>query len=241
MNKEKIVIVIPAYNEAKHIGKIIQTCRAYANEIIVVDDGSTDNTSDVARLEGVTCLSQSNNMGWGHAVQSGLKLCRGNPKYDIIVTLDADGQHDPNNIPLLIDEMRKSQSSIVIGSRFKDNGHDVGKIPAYRKFGINVINLIYNFGRKNKLTDTQSGFRAHRNNNSLYLKIEENGFAFSTEKLIKTDKLGFKISEVAIARIYHANLNENSSMNPIMHGLLVAIKTLIWRIRVEILREKIVE
>jgi glycosyltransferase involved in cell wall biosynthesis len=235
---QRVAIIIPAYNEAKYIGEIIEKCKKYSSDIIVIDDGSSDNTVGVALAAGAIVHSQLQNYGWGYAVQTGLEECRRNHYREIIITLDADGQHDPDDIPLLINEMNKSKSSIVIGSRFKMNGREIGKIPAYRKFGIGAINLVYNFGRKNKLTDTQSGFRAHRNDESLDIKIEERGFAFSTERLIKTDMLGFKISEVAISRIYHPELSENSSMNPILHGLQVAFKTLIWRIRVEFLRGK---
>lgn len=242
MNQENshIVVVIPAYNEEKHIGEVIRKCKKYAGKIIVVDDCSTDNTRDVALSNGVFCVTQPRNIGWGFAVQTGIELCR-YKDIDIIITIDGDGQHNPDDMLAIINEMRESQSSLVIGSRFKNNGHGIGNIPAYRKLGIDIINLIYNFGRKNKLTDTQSGFRAHRNDASLYIKIEENGFALSTERLIKSDKLGFKISEVAISSIYHKDFSENSSINPIIHGLQVALKTLIWRIRVEILMEKTFE
>lgn len=245
-DKSNIAIIIPAYNEERYIGDVIKKCQKYSNNVIVVDDCSTDNTRNIATGLGALCLSQKSNMGWGHAIQVGLKLCRKHfpaaMNYpDIIITLDADGQHNPDEIPVLIDKMNNSDASIVIGSRFMNNGYEIGKIPMYRRFGINVINLIYNFGRKNKLTDTQSGFRAYRNDSSLFIKIDERGFAFSTEKLIKASKCGFKIYEVPVARIYHNDLSENSSMNPIIHGLNVALKTLIWRIRVEFLGENILE
>lgn len=241
-NKEnqRVAIIIPAYNEEKHIGEIIKKCQKYSTDIVVIDDGSTDDTVRVALEAGAICTSQLRNYGWGYAVQTGLQQCRRNHCRDVIITLDADGQHDPDNIPLLLKEMNQTKSSIVIGSRFKNPDDTVGGIPTYRKFGIDIINTIYNFGRKNKLTDTQSGFRAHRNDDSLHIKIWDKGFSYSTERLIKTDKLGFKISEVSISRIYHDDLSENSSMNPIIHGLQVALKTLIWRIRVELFLEKII-
>ena len=153
---------------------------------------------------------------------SGLSITR---DADIVVVLDADLQHDPDEIPKLIEPIQKGLADVVIGSRFL-LPH---KIPTYRKFGIWVITLAYNFGHK-PITDAQSGFRAYSRKFLDSIKLEDNGFAHSTEILIKARKQYFRIVEVPISCIYH-NLEQDSHSNPIKHGLSVLLKTIYWRIR----------
>jgi glycosyltransferase involved in cell wall biosynthesis len=215
-------VIIPAYNAEKHIYQIAKDSRKYVSQVIVVNNNSKDNTRKEAQRSGVTVLNQ-NIQGQGAATRKGFEAAHNN---DIIVTLDGDGQHDVTEMLEVMKPVMNGEADISIGSRFLLS-YDA---PKYRKFGIDVITWIYNFGHKDKLNDTQSCFRAYNRKALDLIKIEENGFGFSTEILVKARKYGLRMKEVPIKCIYTA-LNENSTMNPIKHGLGVAWKTLIWRIK----------
>jgi glycosyltransferase involved in cell wall biosynthesis len=170
---------------------------------------------------------------------------------DIIVTLDSDGQHNPNEIPQVLKPILEGRADLVVGSRFmshkdyldeasyacgtyyfekQEYGAIHRKIPCYRKFGIDIINWLYNVCNGNKLIDTQSCFRAYTRQLIEKLTIEEDGFGFSTEVLIKARKKKVRMVEVPISCIYH-RLEQDSTMNPLKHGFLVAYKTVKWRIK----------
>lgn len=221
-----IAVVILAYNEASHIGEIIIKCLKYTPSVVVVDDGSTDTTAILARSNGAEVYCHPKNMGVGAALRTGFAVTK---NFDTVITIDGDGQHNADDIPKLIQASK--YADVVIGSRFI-NGI---KIPMYRRFGIWMITLAYNLGHK-PITDSQSGLRAYSRklfDNILvgeYGLIEENGFGFLTEILVKARKQGFKITEVPVSCLYR-NLGQDSSMNPIRHGVIALLKTLEWRIR----------
>lgn len=219
------VVVIPAYNTEKTIYAIVKACKQVCNKVIVVDNNSTDDTFTFACNAGAMVFKEkqqgqgvSTRTGWYKALKMG---------YDTVITLDADGQHDPKEIPTLLETMDRTKADLVIGSRFIN----IYDCPKYRKFGIDIINLIYNALHDNYLVDTQSCFRVYNRKALSLLKIEENGFGFSTELLIKARKLRLRIIEVPVACIYHNNLHSNSTLNPVKHGIIVAWKTLYWRLK----------
>jgi glycosyltransferase involved in cell wall biosynthesis len=145
---------------------------------------------------------------------------------DIVVTLDSDGQHDPSEIPQVLKPILEGKADMVIGARFMGEY----EIPRYRKFGIDTINWLYNVCNSKKLIDTQSCFRAYARELVEKLTIEEDGFGFSTEVLIKIRKMKARMVEVPISCIYH-RLEQDSTMNPLKHGFLVAWKTIYWRVK----------
>ena len=126
----KIIVCIPAYNEEKNIASIVQRARNHADEVIVCDDGSSDNTAKFAKQEGAFVINHPKNSGYGKTVrtlfQSALERMA-----DVIVTLDSDGQHDPEQIPSVIEPILKNGFDIVIGSRFIDQKDGI-KVPYYR-------------------------------------------------------------------------------------------------------------
>jgi len=214
-----VVAIIPACNEQESIGNIVLLTRQYVNKVIVVDDGSTDNTASVASKSGAIVIGNVANKGYGFAIRKGFEFTK---DADRIVTLDADGQHNPNEILRLLE----CDADIVIGSRFM---LDNIKIPFYRRLGIWIITLAFNIGHK-PITDSQSGMRAYKRKVIDALKLEEDGFGHITEILIKARKQGFIIKEVPIACTYR-NLSKDSHMNPFKHGFSVLMCTLKWRIR----------
>jgi glycosyltransferase involved in cell wall biosynthesis len=221
----KTVVIIPAYNAEKTIAQVVNISKHHCNEVIVVDDCSSDNTPKIIQGLGIKYALCGKNHGQGSATRIGMKMAL-EFGADIIITLDCDGQHNPNEIPRLLKPILKSRVDMVIGARFINEY----KMPRYRKFGINVINWLYNVCNREKLIDTQSCFRAYTRQLVEKLTIEEDGFGFSTEVLIKARKMKVRMVEVPISCIYH-NLEQDSSMNPLKHGLMVAWKTIWWRIK----------
>ncbi|KKN41639.1 hypothetical protein LCGC14_0721140 [marine sediment metagenome] len=223
-----IVAIIPCHNEAKYIGKIVREVRQHVDAVVVVDDASTDDTFRVAKMAGahVALAGVAGPVGQGRATMVGLNAVKERyPEATMIVTLDGDGQHNPEEIPRLLEPIWSGRADIVIGSRFLEDY----KIARYRKFGIDVITWLYNVGSGRKIVDGQSCFRAFHVMVFEFIHAVEDGFTFSTEVLIRARSRGLRIVEVPISCIYHDKLSENSTKNPITHGLGVALGTLKWR------------
>jgi glycosyltransferase involved in cell wall biosynthesis len=220
----KIFVAIPCLNEERFIGDIVQRARKYVDKVIVIDDGSADNTSVVARDAGAEVIKHQVSLGAGAATSSGFKAAKAQGA-DILVTIDGDGQHNPDEIPRLIQPIIEGKADFVIGSRFMGVSSNMQR---YRKFGIDVITGLFNMGAKTGITDSQSGFRAHSRKLLETVEINENGFAFSIEVLAKARKKGLAMVAVPISCIYH---NEGSSMNPLLHGLKVVWGVIQFRIK----------
>ena len=214
--KPKIIAAIPCFNEEKFIGNIVSRARKYVDEVIVVDDGSTDKTGLAARQAGAKVIMHKKRRGAGAATRSAFDAAK---KYNagIVVTLDGDGQHNPDEIPQLLEPVLSGTADLAIGSRFLRQNSQAP--PKYRKFGIDVITWLYNIGSRVKVSDSQSCFRAYSRRLIEALNITEDGFGFSVEALIQARRKGFIIKETPISCIYHSN---GSTINPISHGLGVA-------------------
>jgi len=139
---------------------------------------------------------------------------------DVMVTLDGDGQHDPNQIPILIDTMLQHNVDVVLGSRFLDDNVD---IPGYRKHGIKIITSAANFGTDFKVSDSQSGFRAYSKNAIDAIHPTEQGMSVSTEIILKISNKGLSLAEIPITTSYDGDTSEQ---NPVPHGVSVLANTL---------------
>jgi glycosyltransferase involved in cell wall biosynthesis len=216
----KIVIGIPAYNEEKNIAGIISKLKKHVDSIIVCDDGSNDLTGDISEQLGATVIRHSKNRGYGAAINS-LFLKAKELESDVFLTFDADGQHRIEDIPILIDPIIKNQVDLVIGSRFLNTRSE--EMPNYRKVGIKIITKITNLSIKEKLTDSQSGFRAYSRNALQQITPADDGMGVSTEILIKASNLELKIAEVPIKVNYSG---ETSTHDPVSHGTSVILSTI---------------
>ena len=216
----KITIGIPAYNEEKNIALIITKIKKITDSIIVCDDGSSDLTGEIARELGAVVISHPKNMGYGAAIRS-LFLKAKELSLDSLVTLDADGQHRIEDVNSVFDPINDKTADIVIGSRFLDKKSE--EMPNYRKVGIKIITKVTNLSIKEKLTDSQSGFRAYSKKTLEKITPSDEGMGVSTEILIKSSNLGLVIAEVPIKINYDGN---TSTHNPVSHGTSVILSTI---------------
>jgi len=210
----RILVCVPAFNEAKNISDIVIKSKKYADEIIVYDDGSTDNTEQIAKSAGATVIRSPENKGYGVAIRSLFQAAK-EKGADIMVTLDSDGQHDPDQIQPLIDTLKQG-FDIVIGSRFL-RGDDKDKVPKFRSFGIRTITKLTQAASYRDITDSQSGFRAYNKNALTKIHLYEDGMAVSTEILLRAGEKKLSVAEVPITVNYDAE--DTSSHNPITHGI----------------------
>lgn len=211
----RIIAIIPAYNEANNIANIIYEVQKYVTNVIVVDDGSSDDTFKEASATDAIVLRNLYNRGKGAALKRGLHECfRHYP--DIIITIDADGQHDPSDIPKLLEPIQKQQADIVIGSRFHVDA--VREIPLRRGMGLSVLNVLNKTLIRSHVNDTQSGFRAYTSKIfSLISDFDNFGYGAETEQLVHAENLGANIIEVPVT-IKYRGLKNTSKTNSFTHG-----------------------
>jgi glycosyltransferase involved in cell wall biosynthesis len=199
----KVCIVIPAYNEEQVIGGVIKdTHKVFEKsdfnfEIVVVNDQSTDDTSDVAYTAGATTIDHIINRGAGGATSTGLRYAEENG-FDIVATMDADGQHDPQDVMSCIKKSITAKSDLLIGSRLLDTkGMSRTKILGNK--GLSFVTWIL-FGVN--VTDSQSGLRVFSKNTLKILEWKSTGYEFCSEMIWRAKQAGLKIDEHSIKAIY---------------------------------------
>ena len=213
------IACIPTYNEEKYIGNLVESAKKYVDMVIVCNDGSTDNTAQLAKKAGATVISHKKNRGYGAAITTLFDYAR-KENANIMVTLDGDGQHNPDQIPLLINAITTHNVDVAIGSRFLDSDTEA---PGYRKTGIKIITSTSNYGTNLKVSDSQSGFRAYSKNAIAAIHPTEEGMSVSTEILLKISNKGLSIAEVPITVSYNGDTSEQ---HPVSHGISVLMNTL---------------
>lgn len=218
----KTIVVIPAYNEEKRIKDVLVRIKDFADKIVVIDDGSTDGTSKVARSinDKIIVLRHKVNLGKGAALKTGclaaLKLGA-----EVIVIMDADGQHKPEDTPQFIKEIREKNVDIVFGSR------KIGKdMPLMMMLGNKFLSVIINLLFRVYISDTQSGFRAFKANIFDKIKWNSHNYSVEAEMIVNTGKNKLKYSEIVIDTIY----NDKYKGTTIFDGLRIFFNLLIWKI-----------
>ena len=210
---------IPVYNEESNIENLINLAKNHVDSVIVCDDGSTDNTAKVAQKAGAIVISHKQNKGYGAAIISLFDYAREN-NADTMITLDGDGQHNPDQIPLLLNTITQHNVDVVIGSRFLNQNTES---PGYRQRGIKIITSAANYGADLKVSDSQSGFRAYSKNAIDAIHPTEEGMSVSTEILFKISNKGLSLAEIPITISYDGDTSEH---NPISHGISVLANTI---------------
>jgi hypothetical protein len=181
-NNSKIAIIIPAYNEAKNIGSVLKNIPTNISDkldIIVIDDGSTDQTANIASNHNTHIIVHEKNLGNGAATRSGLEYCK-NRNYDVVVILDADGQHDPKYLPQFIEPIIHDEYHFTIGNRFKH----YYKMSAKKRFCSLLITGLYKVILRKHISDPTNGYRALSSDVVKNLELESN-YSVTQEMLLK--------------------------------------------------------
>lgn len=215
-----IVCVIPARNEVSSVGAVVKKCKPYCSKVVVVDDGSFDGTGDAALEAGAEVIRHDINLGYGAALSTGI-MASSRMNAEIIIILDADGQHNADDIPTLLDPLFSDAADIVVGSRFLGSSDDM---PLRKRIGNRILSHVATWRSRRNITDSQSGFRA--------FKVDAiHGFAsqsaddyfWASEALIRTARAGARIKEVPVRSIYAGSRNRGTS---IVDGIKILIKTI---------------
>lgn len=208
-----LIAVIPAYNEQITIGSVVLLTRQYVDRVIVVDDGSHDKTSYVAKMAGAEVITLDENTGKAYALLLGLKRAR-ELNCTAAVMMDADGQHHSHDIPRIAAEALEGTADLVIGSRFIENK---GNIPLYRQAGQKTLNLFTNMGSTQNVSDSQSGFRALSRKALDYLDFRSDGYNVESDMIAHFLAQGLILKEMSIQVRY--DVPNKHKKHPVTHGM----------------------
>src|SRR5213592_1978355 len=207
----KILVAIPAFNEGATIGSVVLKARQFASEVIVVDDGSSDDTAETAAMAGAHVIQHARNLGKGVAIRSAWLYAR---EYapEALVLIDGDHQHDPKDIPRLIEPILSGKSDVVIGVRWGKTS----RMPIYRRMGKRALDYATAAAAKNgMLTDSQSGYRVFSRQALEALEPTENGLSIESQLLLDAQDQNLRIEEVSIDIRYDL---DGSKISPGKHG-----------------------
>jgi glycosyltransferase involved in cell wall biosynthesis len=216
MKEKKIIAVIPAHNEQKYISSVVKQTKKYVDEVIVVDDASTDKTGELAKKAGAVVLRHEINLGLGGTLKTG---CDGALilEADIIITLDGDGQHDPHEIPKLVKKLEETKADAVFGERPFSK-----EMPFVKKIGNKFFHVFSKSIFGIKVKDTQTGYRLFTARAYEKIRWKSADYAVASEMLINAEKHNLKYVPQEVRTIYH----ENQKGTTIMDGLKIANKML---------------
>ena len=212
-----VIAAMPAFNEELYIAKTILGAQDLVDRVVVVDDGSSDETARIAERMGATVISHPENRGYGAALSTIFDIARAMDA-DALVILDSDGQHTPRDIGAVLEPVLKGKADVVIGSRFlQDTPRD--HIPGYRRVGMKVLDTATAVAGGLQVSDTQSGFRAYGRQAIDAVRLNGSGMSAGSEILIQVADRNLTIAEVPIHVRY--DIEETSTEHPVAHGVRV--------------------
>ncbi len=203
----RLCAVIPAYNEGSHIAPVVRGVREHLSHVVVVDDGSQDDTAEQAERAEAYVICHAENKGKGGALQTGFDYAVAQG-YDAVVALDADGQHDPAELPRFFEALSGGGADIVLGSRMANPEG----MPWLRHWTNRTTSVILSRLAGQEILDSQSGYKAIRTEVLRHVRPTREGFDAESEFLIVASRLGYRIAHVPIRTIY---ADETSAINPV--------------------------
>ena len=220
--RDEVLVGIPAYNEEKTIASVVSAAQEYADTVLVIDDGSSDETRTHAAEAGAIVVEHERNQGYGAALKT-LFDEADKRRVEHLVIIDADGQHDPSDIPRMVEHQQEGSADLVVGSRFVEDGST--DAPLYRRFGLGVVNVLTNLSMgvirpRSAVSDTQSGFRVYNRDAISSLAQDDSigeGMNASIDILYHAHSNNFEIVEVGTTVEY--DVENASSQNPVSHGI----------------------
>jgi glycosyltransferase involved in cell wall biosynthesis len=224
--KDFVSVIIPVFNEEATIGNIVTRTKntlknmGIKHEVLVVDDGSYDMSANIAQERKATVFRDFH-QGKGFALRSGFRYAKG----ELVVTIDADGSHNPEEIPLILKFLIENKADFVVGSRFSNSEANKTKIPKINRIGNRLFNNLTGYLTGVKISDSQSGFRAIRAALIKRMKLRSHGYEVESEMLIKALKMGARVTETSIS--FDQRTVGNSKLDPLRDGtrILYAIIT----------------
>lgn len=202
----KYGVLIPCYNEASAIAKVVDGALTYTSEVLVIDDGSTDNTKECAEGAGALVIRHLKNQGKGSAINTGFKHVKNKTDWNVIIIMDGDGQHNPKEIPSFIEANEETDAKIIVGDRMTDIT-PVKEMPLVRwltnKFTSYVVSKIAG----QKIPDSQCGYRSIKVEVLKDLELSTSRFDTESEMLIQSSQRGYKISSIPISVIYKGEIS----------------------------------
>jgi glycosyltransferase involved in cell wall biosynthesis len=214
-------VIIPVFNEELTVGNVIKRTKTVAetadlkHEIIVVDDCSEDGSLEISKKMGTRVYQLKKHMGKGYALRAGFAKAKG----DIIVTIDSDGSHRPEELPLLLVPILSNQADLVIGSRYS------GKKPVSARklnaFGVTLFDALIEFFTKTKVSDSQSGYRAMKSEVLKNMHLKSEGYEIESEMLVKIARRSFRVKEVPIS--FEQRTYGRSGLDPLVDGFKILL------------------
>ena len=208
---DKICVLIPSYNEARTIGGIVGKVRAQGLVVYVVDDGSSDNSAILASAAGAIVIKNEKNMGKGAALREGFEGVL-KDRFDAVIVMDGDGQHEAVSIPDFVRNMREEKADMVIGNRMLD----AGQMPFLRRKTNRLMSYIISKVSGCYVPDTQCGYRLITRKVLENITLDSSNYEIESELIIKAGRKGFKICSVPVKAIYQ---DEQSKINPVTDTL----------------------
>jgi len=202
----KTCLILPAYNESQTIETVISQSKKFIQTIVVVDDGSIDETAHIAQKSGATVIHHKTNLGKGMALRAGFDWAIRN-QYDVVMTMDSDGQHNPLDLPRFLDKLKNDNPDIILGIRQLNR-----TMPLHRQLNNRLVSAVGSWLCGKKIDDFQCGYRLIKAEVIKKIELKTMRYETEAELLVKAGKLGFKFGMIPIKTIYNGQI---SNIKPI--------------------------